>query len=70
VYYYCKHRTPSSAASEIGERQQADFTSPLQRLLCTDEIAQICKTAKKTDFQKTYAKQDKTNKLQQHSAKQ
>jgi hypothetical protein len=25
-------RTPSSAASEIGEQQQADFTSPLQRL--------------------------------------
>ncbi|MFY9223891.1 MAG: hypothetical protein WAQ98_14570 [Blastocatellia bacterium] len=28
-------RTPSSAASEIGERQRDDFTSPLQRLFDT-----------------------------------
>ena len=30
-------RTPSSAASEFGEQQRDDFTSPLQRLFGDDK---------------------------------
>jgi hypothetical protein len=54
-------QTPSSAASEIGERQRDDFTSPLQRLLCADE-----KKTTKQNRQKflIYSKPMQNNKLE------
>ena len=39
-------------------------------MLCAEVKAQVCNTDKKADLQTTFAKQDKTNKLKQHFAKQ
>jgi len=65
-----RHRTLSSAASKIGERQRDDFASPLQRLLCADE-KKTTKQNRPIFLIHSKPMQNKTKaKLQQHSVKQ